>query len=246
MQAILDALDRALAEGRSRVPALPRRDRADQPGCRVLDREPAAAAARPRSSGSTGPGAGNRRSRNWPTIPETEEQADFVRRWGCHLRPPWSLRRPRRAAVPAGSRPARPGAGHAARARRRRRARPRGARTAGRRLVGQDRDGALPGGQPDRERRARRRGPGRALLRLATQRTLVEHRQLRRHQCRDRARARHRAMDRKPLRGLARPRARRCRAARAHRPGRRLVQRDRRSRPSRRPSTARASRTRRR
>ena len=32
-------------------------------------------------------------------------------------------------------------------------------------------------------------------------------------------------MDRKPLRGLARSRARRCRAARAHRPGRRLVQR---------------------
>ena len=172
---------------------------------------------------------GNKRSRNWPRIPETNEQADYVRRWGQPRRRGArgaSGARAARAACRGGRRrPARPRARHAARARRRRCARARGAGPPGRRLVGQDGDGALPRGQPGRERRARRRRPGRALPRLAAQRALVEHRKLRRHQRRDRARARDGAVDRQSLRGLARPGARRGRAARAHRAGGRLVQR---------------------
>ncbi len=85
MQAILDALDRALAEGRSVYLH-----------CRAgIGRTNLVAGCWIASHGGGGEAAlerlnrawrGNRRARNWPTIPETEEQADFVRRWG--LPPP--------------------------------------------------------------------------------------------------------------------------------------------------------------
>ena len=164
---------------------------------------------------------GNARSRSWPTVPETDEQPRFVRGWRAAGKP--ARARPAAAAAPARPRhcdfrdrvrgmmlglAAGDALGHAVHGL------PAGAwsdKTAmalclADSLVAQD--GADPG------------GPGRALPRMAARRALVEHRHLRRHQRGDQPRARGGAVDRQSLCGLARPGARRRRAARAHRPGR--------------------------
>ena len=82
MQEILDALVRALAEGRSVYLH-----------CRAgIGRTNLVAGCWLASRGAGGEAAlaqlnkawrGNKRSRNWPRIPETDEQADYVRRWGA-------------------------------------------------------------------------------------------------------------------------------------------------------------------
>jgi ADP-ribosylglycohydrolase len=103
MQEILDAVVRALAEGRSVYLH-----------CRAgIGRTNLVAGCWLASRGAGGEAAlaqlnqawrGNKRSRNWPRIPETDEQADYVRRWGAA--PPTPVVRPAPAPVPA--RPAAP------------------------------------------------------------------------------------------------------------------------------------------
>lgn len=101
MQEILDALARALAEGRSVYLH-----------CRAgIGRTNLVAGCWIAGSGAGGEAAlvrlnaawrGNARSRNWPTIPETPEQADFVRRWGQPPPVPAVRAQPARAASASG------------------------------------------------------------------------------------------------------------------------------------------------
>jgi len=103
MQEILDALVRALAEGRSVYLH-----------CRAgIGRTNLVAGCWLASRGAGGEAAlaqlnkawrGNKRSRNWPRIPETDAQADYVRRWGATpAAPPPPA--PVRAASPEPARP---------------------------------------------------------------------------------------------------------------------------------------------
>ncbi len=95
MQEILDALARALAEGRSVYLH-----------CRAgIGRTNLVAGCWLASRGGGGDAAlallneawrANKRSRNWPKIPETPEQVEFVRRWGLPPQP-----RPAARAAPA-------------------------------------------------------------------------------------------------------------------------------------------------
>jgi ADP-ribosyl-[dinitrogen reductase] hydrolase len=82
MREILAALDRALAEGRSVYlhcrAGIGRTNLVA--GCWIASRDGDGEAALERLNRAW---QGNARSRNWPTIPETAAQADFVRRWGA-------------------------------------------------------------------------------------------------------------------------------------------------------------------
>ncbi len=93
MQEILDALVRALAEGRSVYLH-----------CRAgIGRTNLVAGCWLASRGAGGEAAlaqlnkawrGNKRSSNWPGIPETDEQVDYVRRWGAPQPAPMPAARP--------------------------------------------------------------------------------------------------------------------------------------------------------
>jgi ADP-ribosyl-[dinitrogen reductase] hydrolase len=105
MQEILDALERALAEGRSVYmhcrAGIGRTNLVA--GCWLASRGAGGAAALERLNEAW---RGNARSRSWPRIPETDEQAEFVRVWR-------SPRLPRGATMPApvAAAPARAAAG---------------------------------------------------------------------------------------------------------------------------------------
>jgi ADP-ribosylglycohydrolase len=98
MREILEALARALAEGRSVYLH-----------CRAgIGRTNLVAGCWLASRGAGGEAAlaqlnqawrANARSRHWPVIPETDEQADFVRRWGAPAPPPAAVRAAPRAAT---------------------------------------------------------------------------------------------------------------------------------------------------
>jgi ADP-ribosyl-[dinitrogen reductase] hydrolase len=81
MQQILDTLDRALAEGRSVYmhcrAGIGRTNLVA--GCWIATRGEGGEAALERLNRAW---RGNARSRSWPTIPETGQQADFIRNWG--------------------------------------------------------------------------------------------------------------------------------------------------------------------
>ena len=211
MREILDALDGALAEGhcvylhcragigRTNLVA----------GCWIANQGGGGVAALEKLNRLW---RGNARSRSWPTVPETVEQSEFVRGWPpprgkarCRERRPAAAAEPlRRCREPSGRRDLRDrvrgmmlglaagdALGHAVHGL------PAGAwsdKTAmalclADSLVAQD--GADPAGQVD------------ALSRMAARRTLVEHRDLRRHQRGDHPRARGGAVVRQSLCGLA-------------------------------------------
>jgi len=103
MQEILEALARALAEGRSVYlhcrAGIGRTNLVA--GCWLASRGAGGEAALARLNQAW---RANARSRHWPNIPETDEQADFVRRWGA---PPAPLPSPPPApAARAAPRPA--------------------------------------------------------------------------------------------------------------------------------------------